>query len=67
MVVFEYATSPIGIIHLIRQAGWHFDGAPTLCGMYSTKEDWTYGDETLSGIASTCHACYRNVRTMKNG
>lgn len=53
--VFEYVTSDNGTVHLVPQ-DLMVRGIPTtVCGRFAAG--WITGDETVSGIASTCPNC----------
>lgn len=58
---YVYVTSPTGIIHLAADEltpilHW---SRRTLCGcVINVNHDWTYGDETLSGVTADCIPCH---------
>jgi hypothetical protein len=52
----EYVTAPNGTVHLAKYnslSQWY----RTLCGRTPGDTSWSFGDETLSGIAATCDRC----------
>lgn len=54
-VVFKYVTSNNGTIHLVPQDDMLRGSPLTVCGRFAGG--WISGDETISGIASTCSSC----------
>jgi hypothetical protein len=58
-----YVTSPPGTVHLTtdRALALSPGSARTLCGR-TVADDWTAGDETLSGVAATCARCRNQMR-----
>lgn len=61
MTVYEYATSlPAGTVHLMRPENAATGDLKSICGLYAGT--WEFGDETVSGIGTTCRRCIRLAR-----
>lgn len=63
-VVYEYATSSSGKVHLVEAHPFIHRQSQTLCGM--DNPSIYVEDETVSGKAATCKTCKRIVEKRKD-